>query len=322
MSYVKSMIEIKYLRLVQAVAEHGSLSAVAQALGYSQPAISQQIQMLERLIGGTAFIRARKGTMLNEIGRTLLDCANQVIPMVEKTQSDIDSILGLRSGVIRFAAFPSAAATLIPKAFAGLNRKIPKVRLQLAEATPEQSLDLIRSGQVDIALVFAYGRAGSSDPFQDLLLAEEVSVPLLEEDIFVALPEGWSQGESEWIDLTALRDSRWIAGCESCRGHMTQVCHENGFEPDVNFETDDYIALQSLVSAGLGVALIPDLMLAATNVTSPINLRRINPAPVRFVSAIFSASSARMPGMREAIHSLQSAVKELPLQRPTATVVK
>lgn len=309
------MIEIKHLQLVQAIAEHGSLSAVAQYLGYSQPAISQQIQNLERQIGGTAFIRARKGTMLNQIGETLLECANQVIPLIEKAQSEVDAITGLRAGLIRFASFPSAAATLIPRTFAALTREIPDVSLQLAEATPEEALELLRSGKIDIGIVFAYGRAGSRDPFKDLLLAEERSVPLIAEDIFVALPKTQHMQDSEWIDLAELEGSKWIAGCPSCRGHMTELCEENGFTPDVNFETDDYIALQSLVSSGLGVALIPDLMLAAADVSSSINLKRINPAPVRFVSAVFSASSARMPGMAEAIIALQRAVTDLPIRR-------
>lgn len=309
------MVEIKHLRLVQAVAEHGSLSAVAKALGYSQPAVSQQIQALERQIGGTAFIRARMGTMLNEIGKTLLECANQVVPLVDKAKADADAILGLRSGVIRFAAFPSSAATIVPRAFAGLTQELPDVRLQLAEANPEQALELIRSGKTDIGIVYAYGRAGDPDPFAELLLAEEVAVPLLTEEIFVALPAGQVSDGSQWIDLSEVQDARWIAGCESCRGHMLKLCNEKGFDPDITYETDDYIALQSLVSAGLGVALIPDLMLAAANVTPSVNLRRIDPAPVRYVSAVFSASSAQMPGMRQAIDSLHKAVADLPLRR-------
>lgn len=316
------MIDIKYLQLVQAVAEHGSLSAVAQHLGYSQPAISQQIQALERQIGGTAFIRARKGTMLNEVGRTLLECANHVIPVVEKARSDIDAIMGLRSGIIRFAAFPSAAATIIPRAFASLTKAIPEVRLQLAEANTEETLELLRSGRIDVGLIFSYGRAGEKQPFKDLLLPEEVAVPLLAENIYVALPVGGVASDDEWIDLLELEESRWIAGCEHCRGNMLQLCQEAGFDPDITYETDDYIALQSLVSAGLGVALIPDLMLAAANVTASINLRRMNPSPARFVGAVFSASQGQMPGTREAIRALRSAAADLPLQRPAVTRAK
>ena len=111
-------------------------------------------------------------------------------------------------------------------------------------------------------------------------------------------------------DLSA---ERWIAGCPSCRGNLTAACGAAGFEPDVAFETDDYVALQGLVVAGLGVAMIPDLMLAAVHPDESLVLRRLSPAPMRMTRVVTSSSLLRVPGIRQTVEAMRVAAQGLQL---------
>jgi len=192
---------------------------------------------------------------LTEAGRLLADRAGEILGRIDAARAELAAHAGLRAGQVRLAAFPSALATLVPAALAAFTAAHPRVRLALTEAEPPEALAALRRGEVDLALAFHHGPAPPREPALH-------RTPLLSEPIYVVSaardPLGGTPG-----DLAGYRDQRWIAGCPRCRLHLIATCEESGFTPDVAFETDDYVAVQSLVASGLGVSTLPGLALRA-----------------------------------------------------------
>ncbi|MEV1202815.1 LysR substrate-binding domain-containing protein, partial [Microbispora rosea] len=128
----------------------------------------------------------------------------------------------------------------------------PGLDLRLMEAEPPEALRLLRAGRVDVAVVFRYGEAAPEDDGVRL-------VHLLDDPGLLVTPAAYGDAG----DLAAYADGPWIAGCERCRAHLLALCAEAGFAPRVSFTTDDYVAVQAMVAAGLGTALLPRLALSA-----------------------------------------------------------
>lgn len=308
-----AMIEIKHLRLLQALSTHGTLSAAARELGYSQPAATQQIQRLEAMLRTPVFTRTGKSIRLTEAGEVLLRHGATVLPLMSLARAEIDAVAGLRSNQVRVASFSSAAATLLPKALAAMMAAHPGITFTLVEALPDEALKALRNGDCDLALVYNYTTGNEHDVPAASAVGDEVVIDLMEENIYVALPSGHPLGAEKVVRLADLKDSRWIAGCPSCRGNLVNACELAGFDPVIAFETDDYVALENLVAAGLGVALVSDLMLAAVHLEPALTLRRLSPSPTRMISLVSSKSLLRVPGVRQTVDSLRRTAHELEL---------
>lgn len=307
------MIEIKHLRLLQALASEGSLSGAARALGYSQPAVTQQLQKLEADLGTPLLTRSTKGVHLTNAGEVLVRHGASVLSTMSLARAEVEAVAGLRSGQVRVTSFASAAATLLPGAFAAVSQAHPGVSFTLVEALPGRSLEMLREGDCDLAVVYRYSSGSTLDEPEPAVFADEVSTDLVEENVYVALPRSHPASSKTRITLNDLRHDRWIAGCPSCRGNLVNSCEVAGFVPDIGFETDDYVALQRLVAAGLGVALVTDLMLAAARPDSDMLLRKLSPAPLRTVRVVSSQSLMRVPGVRQTIDALRTAARGLDL---------
>jgi DNA-binding transcriptional LysR family regulator len=285
------MLDVTRLRVLVAVARHGSVTAAAHALNYAQPSVSHHLARLEAETGTKLIQRAGRGIRLTDAGRLLAERATEVIGRLDAAENELAVFAGLRAGRLRLAAFPSALSTLVPAAAAILSERHPSVDLRLTEAEPPEAVRMLRAGYVDIALVFRHeaadgGRpvpgdaaagtagkpspAGDDDPPGHDDLREQV---LLSEPVHLIMPDTARLGGEPplapavtelWpADLARLADQRWIAGCDRCREHLLQQCALAGFTPRIAFTTDDFVAAQALVTAGLGVTLLSDLALRA-----------------------------------------------------------
>jgi DNA-binding transcriptional LysR family regulator len=255
------MLDVIRLRVLVAVARHGSVTAAARALNYAQPSISHHIARLEAETGARLLQRAGRGVRLTEAGRLLAERAEEIIGRLDAAEAELAAHVGLRLGRVRLAAFPSALGTIVPAAAARLEAETPGMDLMLTEAEPPEALRMLRAGYVDVALVFQHYQEGSDpaapSPAQDgargrLLLDEPVHL--------VTAGHGDPAGPRELGDYAG---HRWIAGCERCRSYLIRQCAAAGFTPRVAFTTDDYVAVQALVAAGLGVTTLPGLCLRA-----------------------------------------------------------
>jgi len=267
------MLDVTRLRVLVAVARYGSVTAAAQALNYAQPSISHHIARLEAETGARLLQRAGRGVRLTDAGRLLAERAEEIIGRLDAAENELAAHVGLRQGRVRLASFPSALGTIVPAAAARLEAESPGMDLMLAEAEPPEALRMLRAGYVDVALVFRHYQqdADPEPPGPDeegargrLLLDEPVHLVTPADGLGgpdAAAGPG-PDGEPE-PDLAAYAKHRWIAGCERCRGYLVRQCGLAGFTPKIAFTTDDYVAVQALVAAGLGVTTLPGLCLRA-----------------------------------------------------------
>ncbi|MBG0559947.1 LysR family transcriptional regulator [Actinoplanes aureus] len=246
------MLDVTRLQVLVAVARHGTVTAAAQALHYAQPSVSHHLARLEAETGSRLLQRVGRGVRLTEAGRMLADRAEEILGRLAAAEAELAAHTGLRSGRVRLAAFPSALGTFVPVAAAGFAAAHPGVDLRFTEAEPPAAVRLLRSGDADVALLFSH--PGEATPDLDGLRRE----PLIDEPTYLVAPADWPGDR-----LADHRDRPWIGGCERCRSRLLSACAAEGFTPDIRFTTDDYVAVQALVAAGLGVTTLPALALAA-----------------------------------------------------------
>jgi DNA-binding transcriptional LysR family regulator len=291
------MLDVTRLRVLVAVARHGSVTAAAHALNYAQPSVSHHLARLEAETGTKLVQRSGRGIRLTDAGRLLAERATEVIGRLDAAENELAVFAGLRAGRLRLAAFPSALSTIVPAAAAILHERHPSVDLRLTEAEPPEALRMLRAGYVDIALIFRHEAADGVRPGQrdagaghqgrvaergghegdvplpaaehdtlreQLLLAESVHLIMPDTAVLGGEPPLAPAVTELWpADLARLAEHRWIAGCDRCREHLLRQCASAGFTPRIAFTTDDFVAAQALVTAGLGVTLLPGLALRA-----------------------------------------------------------
>jgi DNA-binding transcriptional LysR family regulator len=284
------MLQLSRLRVFVEVAKQGSISAAAEELSYTQSAVSQQIAALEAETGVTLIERLPRGVRLTTAGATLLTHAEGILGRLAAAEADMEAIAGLRGGQLRMASFPTAGATLMPFAIALFRAQHPEVELSLAEGEPEEIAPRLYAGEFDLALLFEFPATSDS------LTEDLVRQPLFEDPMFLALPADHALARRRTLRLADLRAEAWVQTSSSspCARHVVRSCHAAGFEPIVSFESDDYQTVQGLVAAGVGVALIPKLALAAGR--EDIAIRALSPAsPVRNVIAATPEDSRLTP---------------------------
>ena len=258
------MLDVTRLRVLAAVARHGSVTAAARALNYAQPSVSHHLARLEAETGARLVQRSGRGIELTDAGRLLAGRAEEILGRLDAAEHELAAHVGQREERIRVAGFPSALATVVPAAAAWLRAEHPGVELLMTEAEPQTALRLLRGGRADVALVFRYLRDGT--PIAASKEEEEgARVRLLLDEPVHLISQAASTGPvpPAEVGLAAYAEHRWIAGCERCRGHLIWQCELAGFTPLIAFTTDDVLVAQALAAAGLGVAMLPDLALRA-----------------------------------------------------------
>ncbi|MEW1912458.1 LysR substrate-binding domain-containing protein [Kitasatospora sp. NPDC085895] len=294
------MFDSRHIRTFHQVVVSGSYSAAARTLGYTQPAITQQMKALERSVGVPLFTRAGRGLRLTEAGEALARHAETILDSLASAQQQLGALARLRAGKVRVCAFPSANATLIPETMARLLADHPGIRVELLEAEPPDSVERLLRGECDIALAFQYPGLPVEVP------PEVVETPLLEDQLTVLLPVGHALARRSAVRLADLAEERWIAGCPRCRANLLQICAEQGWTPDIVFTTDDNLAVQSLVAAGVGIALMPALVLSFL-CHAKVTGRLVEPHHRRRVLAYALREHLRMPATALVLDELRRA---------------
>jgi molybdate transport repressor ModE-like protein len=150
------MLDVRRLRILREVAGRGSFSAAADALYLSQSAVSQQVATLEKEVGMKLLDRVNGGPRLTDAGKVLIEHADAVICRLEEAERELAALAGLEGGEVRLASFPSASAVLLTQAVSEFGRRHPKVRINVSEAEPEDSLRMLKAADIDIGIVFDY----------------------------------------------------------------------------------------------------------------------------------------------------------------------
>jgi DNA-binding transcriptional LysR family regulator len=297
------MLDVRRLRVLREVAARGTIAATADALGYTPSAISQQLTALEREAGAALLERDGRRVRLTDAARLLVDRTERVLAELEAAQADLAAHAREVRGTVRLAAFPTAAATIVPRAMAAFSAAHPRAEVTLTELEPEQALPALKLSEVDVALVHEYDFSPRSpDPGLQL-------TSLMEDDILVAVPEG-HPALADRIALRGLRDERWVAGYldTACHRVVVTSCRAAGFEPRIAARTNDFRVVLALVAAGQGVALVPRLAadaLPAGVAVRPAAGRRLR----RRIDAAARAGSAGRPAVAALLEGLRRAAR-------------
>jgi DNA-binding transcriptional LysR family regulator len=305
------MLDVKRLRVLREVGIHGSFSAAGEALAYTQSAVSQQIAALEREAGTRLVDRSPRGVKLTDAGAALVTHADAILCRLDDAQAELDAIAGLRGGRLRMTTFPTAGASVVPKAIVKFRGLHPGVELTLAPAEAVDGLVALRAGETDIALtVSAPDQLGAGD-------ADFAFVDLLDDPMYLMLAADHPLADSPELRLSDLADDDWILGStDRCpdAGLLVRSCQRAGFEPRIAFHTDDHLAVQGFVASGFGVSFIPDLALIA--VRDDVVIRSLEGhTPVRRVQAATLAGSWVSPAKKAMLEVLVEVAAEFEANR-------
>jgi DNA-binding transcriptional LysR family regulator len=243
------MLDVTRLRVIDAVARHGSVTAAAKELHYSQPSVTHHLGRLEAETGAQLLQRVGRGIRLTPAGTLLATRAAEILGRIEAADAELSAHVGLTAGRVRVAGFSSAIASLVPRAVAALAERHPGLEISLGDAHPHEALELLRTGQIEVAIIFRYEE---TEPEPSGVRLHH----LLDDPLYLLSKRGRRK-------LADLHDATWIAGCPRCRAHLLSLCEAEGFEPRIGYVSDDMVVMQELVAAGLGVTTIPGLALRA-----------------------------------------------------------
>ena len=313
------MLDVKQLRVLKAVSEHGSFSAAAEALSYTQPAISQQIAALEKQAGTTLVDRGSRGVTLTEAGHTLVEHAEVVLARLSAAEAELEAMRGVRGGRVRLSSFPTAGASLLPPAIALFTRRYPDVELTFVEEEPEDAVGMLRAAELEVAMVFEY-RDLSQPEFDRLYEGVELR-HLLDDPMYIAVPRDHPGARKQHVRLEDFADDIWIQNDTRgpCGRLHLAACVGAGFEPKIAYQSDDYNVVQGLIAAGVGISLLPALSL--TNVREDIVVRSLGPrAPARRIASAVIDGRYRSPATAAMLDILSEVAGryELPSGMPLA----
>ena len=292
------MLDVKRIKVFREVANQGSFSAAAESLSFTQSAVSQQVAALERETGTKLLDRTPRGVRPTESGRALLAHADAILARLECAEDELAELAGLRGGRLRLASFQSAGATLMPQAVAAFHERHPKVELGMVEAEPAEAVERLRSGDIDIALVYDF------EPLPGSLGPDLELTHLLDDTYDAVVACDHPLAGRRRLKLAQMADEPWIASTErcGCRQITDRACLDAGFEARVAFEADETMSAMALVAAGVGVTIFPRLALNPMHpgvVARPLGAN----APVRRIWAARMESGHRSAAS-EAMHQL------------------
>lgn len=295
-------LDVQTLRIVRAIADTGSITGAAGTLGFSQPAISQHLRRLESRLGVAIVERVGRGIRLTEAGRVLARHAPAVTLAVDAAAEELAQLRGLRTGVVRLVAFPSASPVVVPRLIAALAASHSGLSLTYLEAEPPEAVEAVREDRADIALTFSYP-GDRDDPHRSS--ARGLSVRSAgRDDLMLVLPAGHAAVR----DVGELSDETWIAGCPRCRGHLLELCGRAGFTPRIGYETDNYVAVEGLVAQGIGVATLPRMALESFPLLPGIVTAPLPPAEARRLHVVTAQGAERVPSLAAALEALQQVL--------------
>ncbi|MFF4219238.1 LysR family transcriptional regulator [Streptomyces nondiastaticus] len=281
------MIDVQRLAVLREVARHGSFNQAAQALYCTPSAVSQQIAALERSLGAPAVERSTRGVTLTDAGRLLVEAADAIAAELADTQQRIERLAAERIS-LTVATFASAGRRLLPAALAAFVAGHPEVELTILEAEPEESLPDVREGRADLALAYHLDGPPPARPGDRSGLDW---TPLGTDPLRVVLghlhPAAVRyQARPEPPHLAELADQRWILGCRKSADQLARHADLAGVELQISCTATDYDFAQSLVRAGIGIALIPEIGL--TRHPELVALPLAEPSPRRHLGLALS----------------------------------
>jgi DNA-binding transcriptional LysR family regulator len=305
------MLDVRRLKVLREVAARGSFSAAAEALSFTQSAVSQQVAALERECGTKLLERGPRGVRLTDAGRALVEHADGILARIEDAEQELAAIAGLRGGRLRLATFQSAGSTIVPRALGEFHRRHPDVDLNVT-LEEHDARGILASGDADLAIVMDFPHTP--------MLAPELELTLLLEDPYdVIVRADHPLAVREQIALEELADERFVMHPPGmgCREGTVAACRAHGFEPKVAIECDENEQVQAFVATGLGVGVYPRL--ALTPLRPGVAVRPVaGEVPVRRIFVATMAEGYRSPATAAMIGILTDVAGEFAAMEQSA----
>lgn len=294
------MLNPVHLRTLTAVLHAGSFADAARQLGYTGSAVSQQIAALERAVRMPLFERGAHTISPTPAAVYLVQRADEVLSALDALEEDVRGMCEGRIGRLRLGSFPTASQRLLPSGLASYARSYPMVEILLDEGEPDELIPLVRAGDLDMALVYRYDLVARAWP-QDL-----AETSLLEEELLLLLPERHPLTTAQTIALDDLRHETWVAAREGTAGAscLIRLCEQAGYQPQIDYRSNDYSVIRGFVRSGLGVALVPAL---AHLPSEGVITTRIGGIAVRRRVAAVHRPAAANPAVTGAVDTLRQA---------------
>lgn len=239
---------LKYMAFIK-TAEYGSFTKAAEVLHYSQSGISRMIGDLEKEWRVTLLERSRWGASLTSDGSRLLARAQKLCEEYRKLQMEVDDLHGVQSGLIRIGTFSSVATHWLPNIIKAFQKDHPNIDYELLLGDYAEIEEWIAEGRVDCGFV----RLPARPAFE--------TIPLARDDLLAVLPEGHPLAESERVPASTLCSEPFILLERGARTDVTEIFEREGLSPRVRFTTWDDYAIMSMVESGLGISILPELIL-------------------------------------------------------------
>lgn len=299
------MLGVWRLQLLREVARRGTIRAAAAAMSVTPSAVSQQLRVLEAEAGVGLLEAHGRLVRLTPAGELLVRHAETITAAIAAAESELAGVRDDVAGVLRVAAFPTAARAILPAAIVGLGRRYPGVRVTLRDLETRESLAALASDEVDVAVVDEYDEATRiAERGLELL-------PLLTDPIQVALPAERAAATAVGaVPLAALRDEGWIMDADTSAIHhaILRACRRSGFEPSVRSNCKDYGVIIALVEAGLGAAFLPGLALRDRSIRAVVV--PVDPPLERRVLAAVKPERRGHPAVAAMLEELRTAAIE------------
>ena len=238
----------KYLAFVKTV-EYVSFTKAAEVLHYSQSGISRMINDLEKEWKIVLLERGKAGVKLTSDGMKLLPHAKELCAEYEKLQMEVDDLNGLRSGLIRIGTFSSVATHWLPKIIKEFQKTYPNIDYELLLGDYTEIEEWIMEGRVDCGFL----RLPDHAEFETIFLEQD--------RLLAVLPEGHALAHLEKIPVAALCDEPFMLLEKGEKTEISEIFERCGLKPKVHFTTWDDYAIMSMVESGLGISILPELIL-------------------------------------------------------------
>ncbi|MHB8643250.1 MAG: LysR family transcriptional regulator [Gaiellaceae bacterium] len=300
-------VELRHLLALQAIAQEGSFGRAATRLGYTQSAVSQQIAALERAVGEKLIERpgGPRAVSLTEAGELLLRHADAIVARMQAAQADLAAFAEGAAGPLRVGTYQSVSTRLLPAIVRRFKDAFPKVEIQLSESSLDDELELrLERGEVDLSFVML--------PMNEAPLEAE---QLLVDPYVLVVPKGSPlAGRPKRPTLREIAEQPLI-GYRQCRSNVAieTAIRRAGAEPNFVFRSDDNGTVQGLVGAGIGIALVPQLTLMATDdAVEVIALGDL--VPPRLIGIAWHRDRYRTPAAEAFVETARDLVADAALQ--------
>ena len=292
------VLNVSRLRVLRELAHRGSITAVADALWLTPSAVSQQLSALERETRVQLVERVGRGVRLTTAGKVLAEHSERVFEALDEAASALRALQGEPSGRLRVASFPSVVRLVLPQVMARLRTRFPDLRVEVEDLEGEQSLEAIRLGHIDVAVIDDLTWSASRRQ-EGLRRTELFGTPLV-----VAFAAGRPWTARDIVEWDELRDVAQVAEHRSSvfARSVEEECRRAGFEPQVHARVHDAGAMLALVEGGDMVAVLPEL--AVLGQPHAIEWRPLAPTVERRLIAATRVGQDQLPAVRELMQEL------------------